>query len=182
MSGPPRELRAGQAQPHTVEFWGGTAGWSGEDANGFSTGPATGATLLFHIGIPVQVGLDLGFARMDSDQLVQEVDEFYACMAARYRLGFVPYVRPFLGIHGGYTRLSAEYEILRFEQNGWLTGASAGFEVPMGSRVMLFGAGTISYYGYRDTTIFLYDVPLESTGGNAWRYGLRLGLSFRWGR
>lgn len=181
VGGFPDGLRARQADPNTVEFWGGMAGWSGEKAEGFSTGPATGAVFLFSVGIPVHVGLDVGFARMDSDQIVGEVDEFTLSMAARYRFMSTGNVRAFLGAQAGYTRLSADYSEFRFEQNGWLVGGNAGVELPMGARVMLAGTGGASYYGYGDTTIFLNDVSFASSGGNAWRYWFRLGLSFRWG-
>lgn len=170
---------ARQVPPHTVEFWGGVAWWSGENAEGFATGPATGATFLFHVGIPVELGVDVAFARMDSDQIVGEVDEFSVSPTVRYRLRFSSRIRPFVGIQAGYTRLSADYEILRFEQNGSLVGGNAGVEIPLGARVMLTGTMGLLYYEYRDTTVFLYDVPVPSTGGNAWRYWGRLGLSFR---
>ncbi len=176
----PKQLQARQERPNTVEFWGGMAGWSGEKAEGFSEGPATGATFLFDIGVPVQLGLDAAFARMDSDQSVGEVDEFALSLVARYRFMAVPRVGAFVGVLAGYTRLSADYETLRFEQNGGLVGGNAGFEIPLGSRIMLVGTGVACYYGYGDTTVFLYDMPIQSSGGNAWRYSFRLGLSFRW--
>jgi len=175
-----QDLSARQATPHTAEFWAGLAGWSGEKARSFSTGPATGATFLFHVGLPVQLGLDLGFARMDTDQVVGEVDEFTGSFAARLRAPFLIRFRPFLGMRAGYTRLSADLETLRFEQNGGFVGGNLGVEVPLGSRVLLTGTGEALYYGYRDTTLFLEDIPVPSTGGNAWRYAARLGLSFRW--
>jgi hypothetical protein len=176
----PAGLAAREPYPNTVEFWGGMAGWSGENASAFETGPSTGATFLFHVGIPVQLGFDIAFARMDSDQFVGEVDEFSASAAVRYRMTFVPLVRPFLGARGGYTRLSADYSDLRFEQNGSMIGGNAGLELPMGSRVMLVVTGEAMHYSYHDTTVFLEDIPIPSTGGNAWRYWGRLGLSFRW--
>ena len=173
-------VKGRESYPNTVEFWGGLAEWSGENASGFERGPSTGGTFLFQIGMPVQLGLDLAFARMDSDQLVGEVDEFSASGAARYRLRLLDAVRPFLGVRGGYTRLSADYSDLRFEQNGVLAGGNLGLEIPMGSRVMLVGTAEAMYYSYWDTTIFLEDESLPSTGGTAWRYWGRLGLSFRW--
>jgi len=179
--GPAGSSAAGQTYPNTVEFWGGVAGWSGENAQGFENGPSTGATFLFHVGIPVQVGLDIAFARMDSDQIVGEVDEFSASAAARYRLTLIPGFRPFLGLRGGYTRLSADYSDFRFEQNGSMIGGNAGLEIPLGSRVMLVATAEAMHYTYRDTTIFLEDIPIPSTGGSAWRYWGRLGLAFRWG-
>jgi hypothetical protein len=180
IAGWPAAVSAHQPYPNTAEFWGGVAGWSGEDARGFETGPSTGATFLFHIGMPVEVGLDIAFARMDSDQFVGEVDEFSASAEVRYRLAFIPVIRPFLGARGGYTRLSADYADLEFEQNGSMIGGNAGLEVPVGSRVMFVVTGEAMYYSYHDTTIFLEDIPIPSTGGSAWRYWGRLGLSFRW--
>jgi hypothetical protein len=171
---------ARQTPPHTVEFWGGLADWSGEQAEGFERGPATGATFLFHVGIPVEIGLEAAFARMDTDQIVGEVYEFSFAPVIRYRLPFFSRFRPFVGMQAGYTRLSADYEALRFEQNGGLVGGSAGLEIPMGARVMLAGTVGLLYYGYRDTTIFLSGDPVPATGGNAWRYWGRVGLSFRW--
>ncbi len=176
----PAVAGAREKPPNTVEFWGGLAGWSGDDAHDFDTGPATGATFLFHVGIPVEVGLDVAFARMDSYELGVEVDEFSASAAARYRFTFLPVFRPFVGLKGGYTRLSADYADLRFEQNGGLAGGNAGLEIPMGSRVMLVATGEAMYYSYGDTTVFLEDIALPSTGGHAWRYVGRMGFSFRW--
>lgn len=80
--------------------------------------PATGATFLFDVGLPLNVGLDLGFDCTGTDQVVGDTDEFTAAFAGRVR---VPH-----------------------------------------------------------TTLSLEDVPIPSTGGNAWRAWARLGLSFRW--
>lgn len=176
----PPEARAGRPPENTVAFWVGYADWSGENARSFAAGPATGATLLFHIGLPVAVGLEAGFARMDTDQVVGEVDEFTLTAVVRYRFAFIPGIRPFVGLQGGYTRLSADLESLRFEQNGGFGGGNAGFEIPAGQRVMLTCVAGAQYHEYRDTTFFLYDVSVPSTGGGAWRYWGRLGLSFRW--
>ena len=165
---------------HTVEFWGGYAGWSGGDAEDFTDGPATGATFLFHVGLPVQIGVDLGFARLETGQIFEQVYEFSASFAARYRIMGIRRVRPFLGMRAGYTRLSADFSIFRFEQNGSLVGGSAGFEIPAGARVMLILTGEAMYQNYRDAMIFLYDIDIPSSGGNAWRWWSRLGLAFRW--
>jgi len=181
LSGLPGLIQASESRPNTVEIWGGVASWSGEDAEGFEPGPGTGATLLFHIGLPVQFGFEAAFARMDTDQFIDEVDEVAISGVIRYRFLKAPLIAPFLGVQAGYTRLSADYSDLKFEQNGWFAGGHAGFEVPLRSRVMLAFTGGMYYYGYSDTTIFLEDVPLPSTGGNAWRYWGRLGLSFHWG-
>ncbi len=178
--GTPQALMGREQYPNTVEFWGGLAGWSGENASEFETGPSTGGTFLFQVGIPVQLGLDVAFARMDTEQIVGEVDEFSASGAARYRIALLEEVRPFLGIRCGYTRLSADYWELRFEQNGVLAGGNLGLEIPLGSRLMLVGTAEALYYSYWDTTVFLEDIPVPSTGGTAWRYWGRLGLSFRW--
>jgi hypothetical protein len=173
------ELSAREVPPHTIEVWGGGAVWekSTEDGAG---GPATGATALFHVGLPVQLGFDLAFARYDPGSA--DIEEFTASIAVRYRFPFLHSFRPFVGTRTGYTRLSAELLGLRLEQNGALIGGSAGFEIPMGSRVMLTATGEAMYQGYKDAELFLGDYTFESSAGNAWRYWARLGLTFRWRR
>lgn len=168
--------------PNTIEFWGGAAGWSGENAEGFETGGGTGSTFLFDVGWPVQVGGDLGFVRFKTDQVVGKVDEFSGSAAIRYRITASRSLIPFLGARAGYTRLSADLENFRFEQNGALVGGSGGLEIPLRGRAMLVGTLEALYYHYGDTEIFLEDVSIPSTGGGAWRYWGRLGISFRWGR
>jgi len=178
----PALLQGQSGFPNTVEFWGGAAGWSGENAEGFEIGAGTGSTFLFNVGWPIQIGGDLAFVRFETDQAVGKVDEFSASAATRYRVTASQRVFPFLGARAGYTRLSADYSDFRFEQNGALVGGGGGLEVPFRGRVMLTGMVEALYYHYGDTKIFLEDVEIPSTGGGAWRYWGRLGLSFRWGR
>lgn len=174
----------GEAQhrfPSTVEIFGGVAGWSGENADGFEAGAGTGSTFLFDVGWPVQIGGDLAFNRFESDQALGKIDEFSGSFALRYR--FLPdrAVIPFLGGRTGYTRLSANLEDFRFEQNGFLIGGGGGLEIPLGGRIMLAATGEALYYHYGDAKIFLEDVVIPSSGGGAWRFWGRLGLSWLWG-
>jgi hypothetical protein len=178
--------QTGGGFPHTIEIWGGGGWWSGEEAEDYDPGAGTGATALFNLGWPVQVGLDLAFTRFPTDVTIGdrsdfEVDEFTASAVVRRRLGSLRRVYPFLGARVGYTRASAEVETLRLEQNGVLFGPSAGLEVLLGGRVMLVLTGDVLHQRYGDAEIFLDDVKLEDSGGGAWRYWLKAGFSWMWG-
>jgi hypothetical protein len=175
-------LLSGQHRyPHTIEIWGGAASWSGENAEGFDVGAGTGATFLFDVGWPVQIGGDLAFSRFETDQILDKADEFSGSLALSYRILPERAVVPFLGMRVGYTRLSARYETLRFEQNGGLFGGATGIEVPLRGRLMLSATAEALYHHYADAKIFLEDEEIPASGGGAWRYWGRVGIEWRWG-
>jgi hypothetical protein len=172
--------------PHTVELWGGGGWWSGEEAESYGAGGATGATALFSVGWPVQLGFDLGFSRFATDVTIGDqssfdVDEFSASGMLRRRVGSFSRFYPFLGARVGYTRTSATVETIRLEQNGVLLGPSLGVETLLSGRIMLAVTGDVLYQHYGDAEIFLDDVSLTDSGGGAWRYWVKLGLSWLWG-
>lgn len=176
------DLLAGQHRyPHTIEIWGGAASWSGENAEDFDAGAGTGATFLFDVGWPIQIGGDLAFSRFETDQILGKADEFSGSLAMSYRILPDRAVVPFLGMRAGYTRLSARYETLRFEQNGVLVGGATGVEIPLRGRLMLSATAEALYHHYSDAKIFLEDDVVPSSGGGAWRYWGRLGIEWRWG-
>ena len=173
---------AGQHRfPNTIEVWGGAAGWSGDNATGFKTGAGTGSTFLFDVGWPLQVGGDLAFNRFETDQILGKVDEFSGSVVLRYRILPERALVPFVGMRAGYTRLSANLESLRFEQNGGLVGGSAGIEIPLRGRLMFSATGEALYHHYSDTKFFLEDEVIPTSGGGAWRYWGRAGIVWRWG-
>jgi hypothetical protein len=176
------DLLSGQHRfPHTIEIWGGAASWSGENAEGFDVGAGTGATFLFDVGWPVQIGGDLAFSRFETGQILGKADEFSGSLALSYRILPDRAVVPFLGMRAGYTRLSARYETVRFEQNGGLVGGATGVEIPLRGRLMLSATAEALYHHYADAKIFLEDEVLPASGGGAWRYWGRIGIEWRWG-
>ncbi len=183
----PNSARAQSAGfPHTIEIWGGGGWWSGEEAESYRAGAGTGATALFNVGWPVQVGFDLTSSRFKTDVTIGDqsefdVDEFTASGVVRRRLGSFPRIYPFLGARVGYTRTSATVATLRLEQNGVLVGPALGVEALLSGRLMLALTGEALFQNYGDAEIFLDDIRFEDSGGSAWRYWVKLGLSWMWG-
>jgi hypothetical protein len=169
--------------PNTLEIWVGANTWSGEEAEDFDWGWATGTTFLFDVGWPIQFGGDLSFSQFGGPEILPEIDEFTGSVALRYRFQPSPSIFPFLSARAGYTRLSAEFEPYRLEQNGALVGGGAGLEVPLSGQIMLALSTEALYQRYGAARVFQDDIDLPTDdGGGAWRYWARLGLSWRWGR
>ena len=162
-----------------VDLWGAWGGWSGENAESFKKGYALGASYLADIGKPADLGLDILFARFDADQLTETVDELQVSLVLRrWILGRRGPFQPFVGARAGYTRLAADVESLRFEQNGALGGLVLGFVLPTGRTLSPMFALEALRHRYEDTSLFLEGVELPQSGGSAWRFFLRGGLTF----
>jgi len=162
-----------------VDLWGAWGDWAGKNAESFKAGYALGAGYVADVGLPVDLGIDLQFARFDADQLSQIVDEFEAAaVARRWLLGRRSPVRPFLGARAGYTRLSADYADLQFEQNGAFIGPVLGIALPTGKTLSPMLSVEALRLKYADTSIFLEDVELPQSGGYGWRFFVRLGVTF----
>jgi hypothetical protein len=162
-----------------VDFWGAWGSWSGKNAESFRNGYALGASYVADIGQPLDLGLDILFARFDADQLAEVVDEFeVSAVFRRWILGRDGPVQPFLGARVGYTRLAADLADLKFEQNGALGGLVLGFVFPTGRTLspMLSVEALRLHYG--DTTLYLEDLELPQSGGWGWRYFIRGGITF----
>lgn len=162
-----------------VYLWGAWGDWSGKNAESFRAGYALGAAYVADVGLPVDLGIDVLFARMDADQLTRVVDEFQAsAVLRRWLLGGGSLLRPYLGARVGYTRLSADYEELKFEQNGVFVGPALGVVLPTGKTLSPTLSVEALRVRYQDTSLFLEDVELPQSGGYAWRFFVRLGVTF----
>jgi hypothetical protein len=167
------------AAQDAVDLWGAWGEWSGKNAESFQGGYALGASYVADVGLPVDLGIDVLFARFDADQLAQVVDEFeVSAVARRWLLGRGSQVRPFLGARLGYTRLSADYADLKFEQNGAFAGPVLGIAIPTGRTLSPMLSVEALRVRYQDTSIFLEDVELPQSGGYGWRFFVRLGVTF----
>jgi len=87
-------------------------------------------------------------------------------------------LRPFLGARVGYTRLSADYEDLQFEQNGAFLGPVLGIAFPTGKTLSPMLSVEALRVRYQDTSLFLEDLELPQSGGYGWRFFVRLGVTF----
>lgn len=167
------------AAQDAVELWGAWGEWAGKNAESFKGGYALGAAYVADVGFFFDLGIDVQFARFDADQLSQVVDEFEAsAVARRWLLGRRSPVRPFLGARAGYTRLSADYADLQFEQNGGFIGPVLGIVLPTGKTLSPMLSVEALRLKYQDTSIFLEDVELPQSGGYGWRFFVRLGVTF----
>ncbi len=93
----------------SVDLWGAKGEWAGRNADDFAGGYALGMSYVADIGLPVDLGADLLFARFDADQASDLVDEFqFSAVFRRWLLGRNSRVRPFLGARAGYSRLAAD--------------------------------------------------------------------------
>ena len=171
--------RNSAAAQDSVDLFGGWGEWSGKNAKDFAGGYALGMSYVADVGFPVDLGIDLLFARFDADQLSEVVDEFQAsAVLRRWVLDRSSRVRPFLGARVGYTRLSADYEELQFEQNGAFIGPLLGFAFPTGKTLSPMLSVEAFRVRYGDTTLFLEDLELPQSGGYGWRFFVRLGVTF----
>ncbi|MGW8265478.1 MAG: hypothetical protein ACWGSQ_03870 [Longimicrobiales bacterium] len=167
------------AAQDAVELWGAWGEWSGKNAESFKGGYALGAGYLADVGLPVDLGIDVLFARMDADQLTKVVDEFQAsAVLRRWILGGGSLLRPYLGARVGYTRLSADYEDLKFEQNGVFAGPVLGIVLPSGKTLSPTLSLEALRVRYSDTSLFLEDLEVPQSGGYGWRFFVRLGVTF----
>ncbi|MEJ2504221.1 MAG: hypothetical protein P8177_13070, partial [Gemmatimonadota bacterium] len=68
-----------------VELWGAWGAWSGSDGNaeGFEPGYALGASYVADVGVPVDIGVDVVFARFDYTPVDWVIDEFQASLVLR---------------------------------------------------------------------------------------------------
>lgn len=163
----------------SVDLWGAWGDWSGENAATFAGGYALGMSYVADVGWPADLGVDVLFARFDADQLSRVVDEFEASVVLRrWMLGRGARVRPFVGARGGYTRLSADLEDLKFEQNGAVGGPILGFVFPTGKTLSPMISMEALRIHYQDTSLFLEGVKLPQSGGSAWRFFVRVGVTF----
>ncbi len=163
----------------SVDLWGAWGEWSGKNARTFAGGYALGMSYVADVGWPADLGVDVLFARLDADQLARVVDEFEASVVLRrWVLGRGARIRPFLGARGGYTRLSADLEDLKFEQNGVVGGPVLGFVFPTGKTLSPMVSFEALRIHYQDTSLFLEGVKLPQSGGSAWRFFARVGITF----
>lgn len=171
------------AAQDAADLFGGWGGWSGKNAETFKGGYALGAAYIADFGLPLDLGVDVLFARMDADQLTETVDEFQAsAVLRRWILGGGGAIRPYLGARVGYTRLSADLADLKFEQNGAFAGPQLGLVFPTGKTLSPLLSVEALRVRYQDTTLFLEDLELPQSGGYGWRYFVRVGVTFESGR
>jgi len=167
------------AAQDAVDIWGAWGSWAGKNAEDFKNGYALGASYVADIGRPLDLGLDVLFARFDADQLAETVDELeVSAIFRRWVFGHRGPVRPYLGARVGYTRLGADLEDLRFEQNGALGGLVLGFVLPTGRTLSPMLALEAMRVRYGDTSLFLEGVELPQSGGWGWRFFIRGGVTF----
>ena len=167
------------AAQDAVDLWGAWGSWAGENAEDFQDGYALGASYVADIGKPVDVGLDILFARFDADQATDVVDELeISAVLKRWILGRQGPFRPFLGARVGYTRLAADLEEFRFEQNGALGGLTLGFVLPSGRTLSPTFSLEALRVRYSDTTLFLEGLEIPQSGGWGWRFFIKGGVTF----
>lgn len=162
-----------------VDLWGAWGSWAGKNARTFHDGYALGASYVADVGRPVDLGIDIGFARFGTDQVVDMVDELeVTAVLRRWVWGRESAFRPFLGARLGYTRLSADLADLRFEQNGAIGGLVLGFVLPTDRTLSPMFSVEALRLRYNDTTAFLEDIEVPQTGGWGWRFFVRGGVTF----
>ena len=167
------------AAQDAVDLCGGWGDWSGKNAEDFSGGYALGAAYVVDVGILIDLGVDVLFARMDADQVAEIVDEFQAsAVLRRWILGGESPLRPYLGARVGYTRLSADLEDLQFEQNGVFAGPLLGIVIPTGKTLSPMVSVEALRVRFQDTSLFLEDLELPQSGGYGWRFFVRVGVTF----
>jgi hypothetical protein len=168
-----------------VDLFGGWGEWSGKNAEEFKGGYALGAAYIADLGLPLDLGVDVVFARTDTDgdQLTEIVDEFQAAaVLRRWIFSGGGALRPYLGARVGFTRLSADLEDLQFEQNGAFIGPQFGIVFPTGKTLSPLISVEALRVRYQDTTLFLEDLEIPQSGGYGWRFFVRVGVTFGSGR
>lgn len=167
------------AAQDSVDLWGAAGEWSGKNAEDFAGGYALGMSYVADVGMPVDLGVDLLFARFDAAQASDRVDEFQASVVfRRWILGRGSRIRPFLGARGGYTRLAADLAEYQFEQNGVFLGPVLGIVIPTGKTLSPMLSVEAFRVRYSDTSLFLEGLELPQSGGYGWRFFVRLGVTF----
>jgi hypothetical protein len=162
-----------------VELWGAYGSWSGKNAEDFQDGYALGSSYVADLGLPLDVGIETLFARFDADQMTDVVSEFQAAVVLRrWLLGQEAAIRPYLGSRLGYTRLSADFEDLQFEQNGVMGSLVLGVVFPTGRRLSPFVSVEAAEHRYEDTSIFLEGLEIPQSGGRGWRFFFKAGVTF----
>ncbi len=167
-----------------VEAWAGYGGWSGDDLGDLRVGLRGGGTVLLQLSEGWRFGVGGYFGETDypfADTITvrtQDAKEFGADLVVRRIFGNPSSAQPFVALHGGWTRLTADPVdgSATRSQNGVSFGPEAGitFEASRDVNVLFGGGFTLNRYA--DTRIFGAEEPGFGEASSAVRWSVRIAL------
>lgn len=157
----------------------GVGGWTGRQADLFRPGFRGLLALAAEASPRQRVLLEVLYGRFSPRSEGTAVTESSVRVAARFQLeptrGWVPYLQGRVGYH----RLSGTGAGSGATQTGLLLGPEVGAEWPLSNHARLIGAIEGAWIWYGD--VGGSEDGTSGTGGYALRFGVRIGVSFRWG-